>query len=461
MTKTSTVRTILDASSNNIGELCVHVNVNKWSRYKPVRASRNDILHDANARYKATDGNFGFNLPINWDYNKPQGKALLSGYRLGDFRNYEHDKDLTMPPGYTPYRLSSFAGEINIFDATYLPDINAQLYLNTARTSEITLTDLLLNNYYFGCGIKHAGGEYWYKTQNSVAAHAQSTGADLRISNGTYTNFPINVDDTADLSIVFCLSSVEITDWVYQPTESIIIPLPHEIVGAEDIRSIYAFNIGNWIQVDTFTTLSAEADDETYASTEIMNSNIVSPDPNGIIVKSISSWLSYNVEDDFGRITTPPYYNGYNLRVWPNSANTGTVIHGSIVLGDAEGDIHSENLATVAISQAAGPVKITVYTGPDETDIIVTNSCINGCSYILNESDLTKDNITFSFTGEVSNIPDLYYYVIVDGTFTYYSDVFSVHTPNGITNFTETGKTGVILVGGENVQIYITTTPYV
>ena len=98
---TSLVKTTIGASTNDVGGLCVHPSVNKWSKWKPVRWNKVDGITLANleainygisyssyanidavkqAYQSGTDG---------WVYQKPRGGAL-EPYRLGDFRNYEH-----------------------------------------------------------------------------------------------------------------------------------------------------------------------------------------------------------------------------------------------------------------------------------------------------------------------------------------------------------------------------------
>jgi len=99
---TTLVGQTLGSGSRDVGTLCTHPNINKWSRWKPVAISNQvepvTIEDLAGAQY-------GLNIPFfstraelisyynsnsgEWTYTKPSGGAS-SPYRLGDFRNYEH-----------------------------------------------------------------------------------------------------------------------------------------------------------------------------------------------------------------------------------------------------------------------------------------------------------------------------------------------------------------------------------
>lgn len=71
------VKNTLGAGTNDVGSLCIHKNVNKWSKYKP--------------NYEADREFFSFFLNEHgfWDYVRPTGGAAHP-YRLGDFRGYDH-----------------------------------------------------------------------------------------------------------------------------------------------------------------------------------------------------------------------------------------------------------------------------------------------------------------------------------------------------------------------------------
>ena len=114
------VKAELGAATNDVGQLCIHPSVNKWSRWKPVR--HNSVVPITEGQLQST--NYGLDFPIfsnvqayishltsfagdrsvDWDYLPPTGGAS-SPYRLDDFKNY--DKDAVSPVGminvdYTP-----------------------------------------------------------------------------------------------------------------------------------------------------------------------------------------------------------------------------------------------------------------------------------------------------------------------------------------------------------------------
>lgn len=95
---TTTVANALQTSSHDVGTLCTHTNINKWSKWKPVRYATNTGITEE--QLKST--NYGFNVSalntvelsqmqnntqVDWEYLRPTGGSS-SPYRLGDFRNY-------------------------------------------------------------------------------------------------------------------------------------------------------------------------------------------------------------------------------------------------------------------------------------------------------------------------------------------------------------------------------------
>lgn len=98
------VKTVLGATSYDLGTLCRHAGVNMWARFKPV--SRRNLFGIQADYYKADDGNFGITLPASktkladleavvtgglngWGYDKPTG-GDNAPFRLLDFDGYDH-----------------------------------------------------------------------------------------------------------------------------------------------------------------------------------------------------------------------------------------------------------------------------------------------------------------------------------------------------------------------------------
>ena len=92
---TTLVKNTLGAGSNDVGQLCIHPNVNKWSKRKPFR---DNVIHHNEAYWWRRSGispniRSGLYIPYGvdqtWSYPKPSG-GINSPYRLGDFRGYQH-----------------------------------------------------------------------------------------------------------------------------------------------------------------------------------------------------------------------------------------------------------------------------------------------------------------------------------------------------------------------------------
>ncbi len=96
---TTLVGQAIGSSSRDVGTLCTHPNINKWSKWKPVRHNKVTGL----VSQDLSDINFGIlpvvpmfdwelALSLNWEYGRPRGgdNNPSEPFRLGDFRNYEH-----------------------------------------------------------------------------------------------------------------------------------------------------------------------------------------------------------------------------------------------------------------------------------------------------------------------------------------------------------------------------------
>ena len=95
------VRDELGAATNDVGQLCIHPNVNMWSKWKPVRF--NSVSPITQANLEAVNYGIGWKSYANIDavvsayknredvlnYNKPRGGLYNEPYRLTDFINYE------------------------------------------------------------------------------------------------------------------------------------------------------------------------------------------------------------------------------------------------------------------------------------------------------------------------------------------------------------------------------------
>lgn len=97
----SDVKSVLGSASNDVGTLCRNENVNKWSKYKPVKCA--GLVSLASVSEWQNIG-WGLEIPTaflnitgdilehrdsTWRYNKPSG-GEESPYRLSDFEHYAH-----------------------------------------------------------------------------------------------------------------------------------------------------------------------------------------------------------------------------------------------------------------------------------------------------------------------------------------------------------------------------------
>ena len=174
----NTVASTLGISTSNISlhNLCTSANINKWSRRKPV------ALHNSNASvwYKTPDVDFSLNIPYttlgtftttpNWTYRPPTGAYPLSGYRLGDFRQYNHT---SIPP----FQISTYPADGSSTNGA----IGFEVDVNTTTTlgltpSEITVDKYGWTNTYFGVKFTAGGSNVWVTNTSNIITTGGSLG---------------------------------------------------------------------------------------------------------------------------------------------------------------------------------------------------------------------------------------------------------------------------------------------
>lgn len=141
---TTLVGQTLGTSSRDVGTLCTHPNINKWSRWKPVRALTNGgPLTDVLLR----GANCGAILPgtinalvldkrdDNWEYAPPQG-GEASPYRIGDFRGYEKTAKYEDAPFGVLYDEITEAGSNVVINLLYGGGAGAE-YIATPKNMSI------------------------------------------------------------------------------------------------------------------------------------------------------------------------------------------------------------------------------------------------------------------------------------------------------------------------------------
>lgn len=98
---TTLVANTIGVGSNDVGTLCTSTNINKWSKWKPIRYNTLTgitLPQLTSTLYGLTIPSYtslsliivAINAGVTWEYAKPQGGDSLEYYRSGDFRNYEH-----------------------------------------------------------------------------------------------------------------------------------------------------------------------------------------------------------------------------------------------------------------------------------------------------------------------------------------------------------------------------------
>lgn len=182
----SAVKTALGVSNNNVGGLCTDDAINPWSRWKPISLNATTLTDTllANANYgitiKYSTTAAGLltlvknNSNLGYVYNRPAGLAT-SPYRLGDFRNYEHNAILPVESFYkdadeVPINGVSSSYSTNIeglaletpTDLTSVDYLTkGHIYPSTVANKGALVTDG--TNTYWSVGSIPWGNTYWQK----------------------------------------------------------------------------------------------------------------------------------------------------------------------------------------------------------------------------------------------------------------------------------------------------------
>lgn len=108
---TTLVKNTLKVNTNDVGALCKSTKINEWSKWKPIASNIASLTEEEliNKNYGITT--IKANTPllllsaieennnVGYKYNKPNG-GNISPYRMGDFRNYNHNAQLPIIPFY-------------------------------------------------------------------------------------------------------------------------------------------------------------------------------------------------------------------------------------------------------------------------------------------------------------------------------------------------------------------------
>ena len=194
---TTLVGTTLGTSVRAVAQLCTHVNVNRWSKYKPIEFNKNGGL----TYNDYVNASFGINISkitniksnTNWEYVKPNSY----GKRLGDFRNYYHDAPIPfLQKQGTSKTINRFSGGSNniVFDILQAPTGYSDYVLNVSNLAPVGGDNVLLDNYYLACAIYNSsnvlvGIYYSYsKIKYSSGIGSDMNGASIVLTSGSTFN---------------------------------------------------------------------------------------------------------------------------------------------------------------------------------------------------------------------------------------------------------------------------------
>lgn len=194
---TSMVAAAIGEASNDVGTLCRSNKINMWSKWKPVSFNKitgltaTDLQNvDYGLVPPTASTNYASIVSSKWTYIKPTGGSS-SPYRLGDFRNYNHN---AIPP-------CSLEGDISV-NRTFISSKDFVLPI----TMEGSENQIGINEFsgdigamYYAIIVKDGTAEY-IKTASTTLANG---GTSIPID---YTTAPFNADKT--LTIYHLLSNV-------------------------------------------------------------------------------------------------------------------------------------------------------------------------------------------------------------------------------------------------------------
>jgi hypothetical protein len=189
---TSLVRNALGETTNDVGSLCDSELINKWSMYKPVTGTRPI----------STNNYYAINFPTNWDYIH-----VTDGYRLGDFRAYNHASLPPLQMNFYP------TGTQSSDRATFIVDVVS------ASSTELDIEDFGLEDWYFGVMLDLGGDIFWWQTAElSPGLTGYTLGDDARtvsiaVSTGAISWYAF-VSDAA------CVAGAEPPTYLFLPAHT-------------------------------------------------------------------------------------------------------------------------------------------------------------------------------------------------------------------------------------------------
>ena len=337
----SDVRTKLGYSADwslfNIG---ISNLVNRWSKYKTVRAYGTGAnIHE---RGKDDAGYWGFNFsgsnPDKWDYLKPRGGepgGAISGYdepvRLGDFRGYEHDRTLAYPS--IQCRNTDNAWDTNLYPSgtPYLQRWYCRAHRSASSViiipSDLNYGATNFDDLYVGLWINATGGP-WYKTFGQVKDLTFAKSWNMSISceittwigeYPAYANFPYHIGNV-DWKVI--LSTGAASNWTASVPGSIIYftgiteggsPDTWDTDGTNVYINAGSFTIHDWLKVSDNALIhgaGGEAEDITVYCSYAGGP----PDWTAAVITG-GTWITLACNDDGTPVNCNLVQSGFNTRV--------------------------------------------------------------------------------------------------------------------------------------------------
>lgn len=350
----SAVRTYLSYVADwSLFNICTSALINKWSKYKPVRAAGSG--ETINPRPQGDDGMYGLTLDDAWTYNQPQGGSWGGGTdepgRLGDFRGYEHSKLLAFPtiqcrdtdlaPIFVPVLYPT--------GSPYIQQLKFRGYENIGASSVlIKPSDIGLEDYYYGVHF-HFDGASWWKTFGQVHDLADTgTGfgisAELVVSWGSphYANFPsITTPASGTCEWWLFISSAPTSGPPYiwdNAAPAGLILLPQDTDGVNTfINTGATFDVADYIVVvddyNKVTWLYWEHD--SYGAGSYLGGIVTCPNIGGnpdFTIDATTDWEA-KIFDAGAPIVNPLFWaTGMELRLYPKVENYGDAFSEIITL---------------------------------------------------------------------------------------------------------------------------------
>lgn len=200
------IKAKLGTNTNDVDLICKHVNINKWSKSKPINHTKLFDLTDTDRKSK----NYGLSFPYSdsndhtialsgWSYDRPIGGSS-SPYRLDDFRNYYHASipplDITMLPILNVVNQSGVTGFVGDQMSSNIYQIGIDDFASIVGTNNIA-------NSYFTVAMKKSTENlvYFLSAEDTIANNDTT----ILVNNNE------NIFNTSKLEVFFLLSSVKIS----------------------------------------------------------------------------------------------------------------------------------------------------------------------------------------------------------------------------------------------------------